>query len=356
MPSSTEPSVDELREESERAREALAATVGELRDKVGDTATELKTLVSPANIKREINDYVREERDSLVNSIRRKARENPLQAAAVGAAVAYPALGLLRAIPTPLLLIGAGLFLTSKRGQQTAKDIGAKVDNAWQDGAEKVSEMAGSITSDLEDRVAGVRYGAEEARGSVSSAADTTTAKVRAAFDDSKNAVQDVARNASERTTATIRNVAASMSDGADTVTNRAAAMGTSTRNSVVDFVNANPLLVAGIGVAVGAFVAASIPESEAENRMFGVGSEKLKDQARDAAARGIQKVSDIAAETAGSVAAASAREGLDAAGVTRALNTVADSVRSVAERGLDTAMGAKAEPTQQPTTERNLT
>ena len=44
MPTSREPSVEELREESERAREALASTVGELRDRVGDTATELKTL------------------------------------------------------------------------------------------------------------------------------------------------------------------------------------------------------------------------------------------------------------------------------------------------------------------------
>ena len=145
MPSTRESSLEELREESERNREALTATVGELREKVGDTASELKTLVSPAHIKQEIKDYVREERESLVKSVQRKAKENPLQLAAIGAAVAYPAWGLLRAIPTPLLLIGAGLFLTSKRGQQSAKDIKAKVDDVVQQGTERVTDLAGSI-------------------------------------------------------------------------------------------------------------------------------------------------------------------------------------------------------------------
>ena len=57
MASTREPSLEELRQESERNREALASTVGELRDRVGDTATELKTMVSPAHIKQEINGY-----------------------------------------------------------------------------------------------------------------------------------------------------------------------------------------------------------------------------------------------------------------------------------------------------------
>jgi hypothetical protein len=34
-------------------------------------------------------------------------------------------------------------------------------------------------------------------------------------------------------------------------------------------------------------------------------------------------------------------------------LNTVADGVRAVADRGLDTALGADAKPIQEPVTER---
>jgi histone H3/H4 len=142
--------------------------------------------------------------------------------------------------------------------------------------------------------------------------------------------------------------------------------MGAQSRDALTSFVNDNPLLVAGIGAAVGAFIAASIPSSEAENRMFGAGSEKLKDKAREAAAQGIEQAGNIVAEAAGSVATAAAREGIDAAGVQRALNTVADSVRKVADRGLETALGAtppsgqqrhsEQQPSQQPNTQRNAT
>lgn len=329
-----EPSVEELREESERSREELAATANQLRDRVGDTATELKTLLTPAHIKRKFKDSVREERDSFVKSLQRKAKENPLQLAAVGAAMAYPAWALLRAIPTPLLLIGAGLFLTSKRGQQSAKEIKAKVDDAVQQGTERLADKADSIKSDLEDRIAGARYGAEEIRDTVTSAAGTIAEKTRAAFHDAADAVKATAGDAASKTAVT-----------ADRVKDRSSAMATGTRSAVTGFLNENALLVAGIGAAVGAFIAASIPASEAENRLFGAGSEKLKDKAREAAAHGIEQAGDIVAEAAGSVAAAAAREGLDATGVKQALNTIADSVRAVADRGVDTALGTAPTP-----------
>ena len=140
----------------------------------------------------------------------------------------------------------------------------------------------------------------------------------------------------------------------ADAAKDRAAAMGTRSRDALSSFVTDNPLLVAGIGAAVGAFIAASIPSSDAENKLFGAGSEKLKEKAREAAAQGIEKAGDIAAEAAGAVATAAAREGLDAAGIKNALNTAADNVRKVADRGLETALGVTPQSGQQPTSQRN--
>ena len=186
-----EPSVEELREESQRNREALAATVGELREKVGDTATEIKTKVSPSHIKKEIKSYIREERESLLKAVQRRAQENPLQVAAVGAALAFPALSLLRAIPVPLMLIGAGLFLTSQRGQRSARRAKTRLDAAVNQGTEAVSELAGSIKSDLEDRIAGVRYGVEEARDAVTSGMSAVAGTAR-----------DVLRSGADRTAA----------------------------------------------------------------------------------------------------------------------------------------------------------
>jgi hypothetical protein len=339
-----EPSVEELREESEQSRAALAISASELRQRVDDTATELKTIISPAHIKQKFKESVREERDSLVQSLRRKAKENPLQLAAVGAAAAYPAWALLRAIPTPLLLIGAGLFLTSKRGQQSAKDIQAKIGGVVQQGSERLAETAGSIKSDLEDRIAGAKYGAEEIRDTVTSAAGTIAEKTRTAFSGSADALK---ANAGEvaRTPAATARVPGALAENADQVKDGASAIARGARSALTEFLNENALLVAGVGAVVGACIAASIPASEAENRLFGAGSEKLKNKAREAAAQGVDRAGDIVAETAGSVAAAATREGLDATGVKQTLNTLADSVRAVADRGVDTALGTAPKP-----------
>src|SRR3954470_13955265 len=361
MPSTREPSVEELREESERSREALASTVGELRHTVGHTAAEIKTLVSTAHIKKEIRNYVREERESVVQSIQRRAQDNPLRMAAVGAAIAYPAWSLLRAIPTPLLLIGAGLFLTSKRGQQSAKDIKAKVDDVVQQGTEKVTDMAGAVRSDLEDRLAAARYGAEELRGTVAPAAGAVADKAQSVFRSAADTAKGAVSGAAGQVASAAEGLGTAAGETATAAKDQAAAMAGQSRDALTNFVNDNPLLVAGIGAAIGAFIAASIPSSEAENKLFGAGSEKLKGKAREAAAQGIEQAGNIAAEAAGSVATAAAREGVDSAGVQRALNTVADGVRKVADRGLETALGATPSSGQQPggqqpTTQRNAT
>ena len=263
---------------------------------------ELKTLISPTHIKKEIRNYVREEREGLMQSIQRRAQDNPLQMAAVGAAVAYPVWSLLRAIPTPLLLIGAGLFLTSKRGQQSAKEIKAKVDDVVQQGTEKVSDFAGIVRSDLEDRFAGARYGAEELRDTVTSAASAVADRAQTVFGDAADTAKDAANTAKGAVGSAIGDVAGQVASAAEGVSaaageiaesakDQAAAMGTRSRDALTNFVNDNPLLVAGIGAAVGAFIAASIPSSDAENRLFGAGSEKLKDKAREAAAQGIERL-----------------------------------------------------------------
>jgi ElaB/YqjD/DUF883 family membrane-anchored ribosome-binding protein len=186
---------------------------------------------------------------------------------------------------------------------------------------------------------------------------DKAQSAFRGAADTAKGAVSDAAGQLSSAA----QGVVTAAGETAATAKDQAVAMGAHSRDALTNFVNENPLLVAGIGAAVGAFIAASIPSSEAENKLFGAGSEKLKDKAREAAAQGIEQAGNIAAEAAGSVAAAAAREGIDAAGVQRALNTVADGVRKVADRGLETALGATPSTGQQPggpqsNTQRNAT
>lgn len=332
MDSILDPSVEDLRQQSERGRAQLANTVDNLRDKVGDTAAEIKTLVSPAHIKAEIRTYVREERERLTDTIQRTARENPLQAAAIGAAIAYPAWGLLRAIPMPLMLIGAGLFLTSSRGKRTMNDAKDKAAEAYRQGADMATDAVASVQDAISER-------SETVNRAVSSAGATVSDMARDAVD----TVTSRAKAATEQAGAAVDRAAATAESAAHSAKNQAGELQRNASNAVMAFIEQNPILVAGVGAAVGAVLAASIPSSDAENRLFGPPRQALKERASALVADGVEKAKDAAAGMAGEIAEDAAREGLDAGGLKRTVDEVMAGVQTVASRGLDTVLDGVA-------------
>ena len=100
MPQSANPSLGELKRETEQTRANLAQTVEQLRSSVSDTATDIRRRISPEVIKAEVSDYVRSRSERLVDDMTAAARRNPMQAVAVGASIAYPMLKLARAMET----------------------------------------------------------------------------------------------------------------------------------------------------------------------------------------------------------------------------------------------------------------
>jgi hypothetical protein len=214
-----------------------------------------------------------------------------------------------------------------------------------QQGNEKISDFAGSVRSNLKDQVARASDGIGKANEAVTSGVDAIADTARRAIHD----VQDAVSNG----TAAAGPPAAAKGDVAST-TDKAAALVKESPKAMASLLTENAYLVAGVGLAVGAFIATSLPASEAENRLFGAGSAKLKAKARQAAAQGMDKAGEFATETAGSIASAAAREGLDPKGVHDTFDAVADSVRAVADRGLNAAVGGTQQRSQQPPSEMN--
>ena len=280
-----DPSVAELRRRSEQTRSELTRTVGDLRDKVSDTTTELKARISPENIKQEVRGYVRESRENLVDSFERKVRENPLQAVAVGAAVAYPLFGLLRAIPAPILLVGAGLWFAGKGGKRTVEQAKTKVADVVDTARGRVSDIADAAQEKVGLAASRVADAAKEAGASVSARTSSLADKTRAAVHDARDAVQGISDSVTGSAGKVAQGAASNVSDTAASIQDKASEAVDRSRNAFVDMVDRNPLLVAGVGLAVGAFIAASLPPSETENNLFGAQSDDLKDGARGLAA-----------------------------------------------------------------------
>lgn len=321
MPASNipEPTITDLRARAEESRARLTSTVEDLRTQVDNTATDLKERFSPSTIKADVVDYVRDSRDQLWNKVEEGARKNPLQAVAVGAAVAYPAFKLLRAMPAPLLLIGAGLFLSRTSAQPSealrhASDAGvAKARSAMDkagDAIERATDAARRTLHDTTDVI-------KDAVGKVK---DRTSATA-SALSDSGTGAADTGKFDTGDTTSRV------YSQDEDPVQKA--------RHTVSTTLEQNPLVVAGVGLAVGAVLAAAFPATKAEKVVLGGANDALRRATGGVAAKGmggmedaIEKASTAAREESLSV------EGIDAAG-----DALKEKLRAVAEKGVEAAL-----------------
>ncbi|MEA2929466.1 MAG: hypothetical protein QOG38_1894 [Hyphomicrobiales bacterium] len=327
----TEPSVNSLRVEAEATRSRLTGTVEELRTQVADTATDLKERLSPQTIKTEVKQYVRESRDQLWHNLEQKARDNPLQAVAVGAALAYPALKLMRAMPAPLLLIGAGLLLSRSSGS-----IGVE------SGAVGTLRARAQETTDAAGRT--FEAATESVRSKVNEAQDYAREKVNEAQDYARESVGAVvdgvsatASSLKDRAAGVANDATSALSNAADTVKGHAESFAQQARQTVSGTWDQNPLLVAGIGLAIGACIAAAFPTTQAEETMFGDANDALRRQAEGVAAKGIE----AAKSAVEGVAAAASEQGLSADGLKGVGENLTEKVRAVAARGVETALGS---------------
>ena len=189
----------------------------------------------------------------------------------------------------------------------SVRDAGAAISS----GADAVTDRATSAAQDLRDTVAGMT---QAVAGSVKDNVMTAKDNVMTA----KDLISDAASK--------FKDTAADLSD--------------QTRNGLVDLIDRNPLLVAGVGLAIGAFIAASVPPSDAENRFFGERSDDLKAKAFAAASEGVERAKGVATDMVGDVAAAAGREGLNPEGLSKTVAGLTEGVKTVVDRGLKTALG----------------
>jgi hypothetical protein len=176
MQQSGNPSVGELKRETEQTRAGLTQTVEQLRTSVSETASDLRQRLSPESIKAEVSDYVRSRGERLVEDVTAAARRNPMQAVAVGAGIAYPLLRLARAIPMPVLLVGAGLFFA---GSKTGQSAIQKASDVALDLSDEVRRRGHDLSDQVGVSVAAARDAATDAVGRAGEMMSTNVDRLR---------------------------------------------------------------------------------------------------------------------------------------------------------------------------------
>jgi hypothetical protein len=279
-------SVEELRQESERSRAQLAATLDRLRERITDTAEDLRYKVSPQGIKSEVAEFVSRKSRGWLDTLKQQAMDNPMQAIAAGTAVAVPALRLARGFPLPLLMTGAGLVLASKtvrasaaeavapaieRAREIAGETAERTQSFGEDAASVASRRAADLASEAKAKTTGLAADLRER-------AVQTTDKVKAGIDAVSGTVQDTI----ERVHSTAREQAP---------------------ETVRQVFRDKAALIGALGIAIGAIIAASLPDTKAEADAIGKASDRVKRAAGEAAQSGFETAKAAALSAADAAA-----------------------------------------------------
>jgi len=351
-------SLQQIKLETEQTRASLTQTVEQLRATVAER-------INPDAIKGEVSQYVRSRGEQLLDDATAAVRRNPMQAVAVGASVAYPLLRLARAIPVPIWLVGAGLFLaSSKTGQSVsqkaadaasdlsnslmyrARDIrdqaAGAADSAKSFASEKINRLTDAVTGGTNQLNSGAGteggFVSEQFQDGASGAASSYRTAEMGEQDTQGSAIRDMAGQAAS---AGRRAVEASKNMGlhaARTVQETASTVRERAGKTLFETVEQNPLLVAGVGLFVGGLIASALPRSDMENRVVGKASNSVKRRADEAAAGAVRAAKEAVGGAFEEATKQAEAEGLTPEGVAQTARDLGERLRHVAEAAVTTA------------------
>jgi ElaB/YqjD/DUF883 family membrane-anchored ribosome-binding protein len=322
MADTSERSVDDIKRETEATRARLTTTVDELRSTVSETVADIKQHLSPTAVKAEVNNYVRTRGETMLHDLTEAARRNPMQAVAIGVGVAYPLLKIARAVPLPLVVIGAGYFLAgTERGRDMADQATGMMSNAADQAREQVGSLRQQATQSVDaakDYVSDTLDSLKDASPFKSTSSGTSDASM---MDSLRSKASDAPRRAQD-----MFGTAQGQAQYASRRANEA--------------IRQNPFLIAGAGLLFGALIASAIPKLQIEDDLMGDASSGLKERAQEAASQGFDQAKNKASDMLSNIADTADKEGLSGAGLSDGVHDIEERLRRVAERGVDTALG----------------
>jgi ElaB/YqjD/DUF883 family membrane-anchored ribosome-binding protein len=253
----------QLEQEAEQTRAQLARTLDELRERI-----------TPGQLVDQAVDYAKDSGGRMfVRNLGNQMTANPLPVALIGAGVAWLMLSNgTRSARSSRVKEGA-----IDRARRAAIDTAARMADTAQSTASESVQRSGQASEVVGSAVHGAASAYESAKSSAAAAYDQ--------FSDTASEAYDRVSNSAARATSTASETASSFGQSA------AAAS-----RDMLQFCKTQPLMLAGIGMALGAILGALIPPTETEDRLMGESSDQLKDHARDVAEDQIERAKSATA------------------------------------------------------------
>ena len=286
---------ERLERETEQTRAQLEQTLGELRARM-----------SPAQLFDQATDYFRNSGGrAYLHNLREEVVHNPVPITLIGAGIAWLALsgamgrraghggrndvarewGRTAGVADDLSHDGRGSS-AMQRAQETAQSWAheageaiSETEERWRERAEDASERVSTAYDKTVDRA---RETAEGWSEDVRSTTDETRERLREGAD----SVRERAGDLYERTAQGFRRVTCKASDYGRTARDTVRPDG-----ALLNFCREQPMLVAGLGVAIGAALAAMIPASRVERQTMGEASRRVQDRIKETASDTLRTV-----------------------------------------------------------------
>jgi hypothetical protein len=209
------------------------------RAQLAQTLAELRERITPGQLVDQAVDYAKDSGGGMfVRNLGRQTTANPLPVALIGAGVAW------------LMLANRGPSTTAasiNRAAQTAID---RAQRSMRETGEQIKESDQNASTRAEETAHGAGARASAAASSVGDTAASASGFGRRTADASRDLLQ---------------------------------------------FCKSQPLVLAGLGMALGAIIGALIPPTDTEDALMGEKSDQLKDQARDIAEDQIRRAESTA-------------------------------------------------------------
>jgi hypothetical protein len=258
------------------------------RAQLAQTFDELRARVTPGHVLDRLVDYAT---DSGGTDFFRNLRDQTV------------------ANPLALGIVGAGLaWLMFSNGRAARRPLGAhyrgrgRMRTYFADARERAGNALGEAAAGARDRAADAAYRASEAAGSIGATARTAkdaaletasqwreaAGSAAASLRDTTSSTYGQARSRVGETRAALGGAASTVYGGVAQSAGRTAdgmkafATGAATTSrDMFDFCCDQPLVLAGLGIALGAAVGAAFPSTETEDQLMGEASDDVKERTR---------------------------------------------------------------------------
>jgi hypothetical protein len=255
--------------------EQLERETEQTRSQLSDTLDELRAAVTPGRLVDQISERFSDGAPAeFTRNLKDQVVGNPLPLAIIGAGLAWLMLG-----PR----VGSGAIAG-------AVARGANRSTEWAERNADLSQVQSSAASGVNSAMDSASDAANQAQRSMRDAAESVSQSARQTAHD----VRDTAGAMADAASRTASSISQS--------TKLAGQRTLQTGSSFLDFCREQPLLLAGLGVAIGALMGALVPATETEDRLMGEASDQMKERAQDLASEQYDAAKDVAKDAAKTV------------------------------------------------------